>query len=345
MLRWIAALSAGFSMVHAAIFLAIGTSHWREALVVTAACMVVLLTARPCDSFARMICGLMLFVVVVTWVMCDLVLTFGRDSGFHFPLLICLPVIAISGRLGSISKQILSTAFVVALLMFDRVSAPASGRMAMDDEFTMLARLLNIGFVAIALYGVVSRHFAIVVRQKAELTALSTTDALTGLLNRRHLTDVAIAQIAIARRHDRPLSLLICDIDDFKAINDRHGHHGGDAVIRHVAEAISGSLRVSDQPGRWGGEEFVVVLPDTGQDDAHVVAERIVRQVMAQAVPMLGRSVSVTITAGVATLRDGDTFEEVLRRADTALYAGKAAGKNQVNDDPSCAARDERVCG
>lgn len=334
-LSWIVALTGLSTFLHMVVLLRLNDPHWVVPLAVMLVCLLVSRTTRPSDSFARFIAGLLVFVGITSWAMSVLVLAFGRDSGFHFPFLIGLPLIAISGRIGFASKALLSIAYVGALLMLDRMSASIPVAMTLGSGLGGVVRLLNIGFVAIAISGMMLRYFWIVVRQKAELVRLSTTDPMTGLLNRRHLIEIVEAPAASTNRSARPLSLAIFDIDDFKRINDRYGHEAGDAVIRHVAGVISASFRSGDALGRWGGEEFVALLPGTKREDALAIAERVRSEVASSAARVDRVSLRVTVTAGVATLCGDESFDDALRRADAALYVGKTTGKNRVVDaDP-----------
>ena len=179
---------------------------------------------------------------------------------------------------------------------------------------------------------------ALVVQRTEELAAanrhleqLVRTDPLTGLANRRHFTEQAQREILQARRHARPLSVLMIDLDHFKQINDQHGHATGDAVLRNFALAVSDPLRASDLAARIGGEEFAVLLPDTGPEGAEQAARRILETVRAQHLPAEGAAIRYTVSIGTASLqaRD-DSYDSLLSRADHALYEAKAAGRDRL---------------
>lgn len=162
---------------------------------------------------------------------------------------------------------------------------------------------------------------------------LAVTDALTGLNNRRYLDTHLGRLVERSNKHDRPLSVLITDIDHFKAINDVHGHEGGDEVLREFAKRLRGAVRGADLACRYGGEEFVVIMPDTSQDVAAQIAERLRGAIAAVAfkVPSSAVDVPVTTSVGVATLDTvGEDAASLLRRADQALYQAKNAGRNRV---------------
>ncbi|MBW7861197.1 MAG: GGDEF domain-containing protein, partial [Rhodocyclaceae bacterium] len=156
---------------------------------------------------------------------------------------------------------------------------------------------------------------------------LSITDALTGLYNARHLFETLETEIARALRYDHPLALLVLDADDFKRYNDTHGHLEGDNVLVGLAEAIRDSLRGADSAYRYGGEEFVVILPETALGDAAVLAERL----RARFAGKRFRDQAMTVSIGVAEYLPGERPSDTLRRADANLYGAKRAGKNRVS--------------
>lgn len=167
-------------------------------------------------------------------------------------------------------------------------------------------------------------------RQNQTLAALSSTDGLSGLLNRTHWEQALAAEFRRLRRSGRAGALLMIDIDHFKNINDTHGHPAGDEVIRRVAELLRASLRQYDVPGRYGGEEFGVVLPGTDAAGARVVAERIRARIESAALaPQYGVRGTVSIGIALAAPRDPD-HRAWIARADQALYRAKAAGRNRT---------------
>lgn len=168
-----------------------------------------------------------------------------------------------------------------------------------------------------------------VARRTAELEALSLTDPLTGIGNRRRLGAGLREELRRAQRYGRPLSVVFLDIDHFKLINDSFGHRAGDAVLAAVAAELRGVVRDVDVLGRWGGEEFVALLPETGLREAAGIAERLRAAVAAvRAAEMPGRTISASV--GVAEWQAGESGESLMRRADRALYVAKAAGRNRV---------------
>jgi diguanylate cyclase (GGDEF)-like protein len=169
------------------------------------------------------------------------------------------------------------------------------------------------------------------VRQTETLRTMAETDPLTGLANRRRFEASAERTLARTRAEGASLALLMLDIDHFKSVNDRFGHATGDAVLRAVAGRCRAVLKATDLMARFGGEEFVVLLPDVVPEDAVAAAERIRATVAASPVVADGGAVDVRISVGVTLLREADTgLEPLLERADAALYTAKRTGRDKV---------------
>lgn len=169
-------------------------------------------------------------------------------------------------------------------------------------------------------------------RAEQELAELASTDGLTGLANRRRLDQLLRQEWSRGSRSGQPLSLLMIDVDHFKAFNDRHGHHGGDEALRQVAQTIAGTIRrPGDLAARYGGEEFSVVLPETDQEGAVAIAEKI--RAAVQALPRFPNDAySITVSIGLACQipASTDTHADLLVVADKALYEAKKNGRNRV---------------
>ena len=169
-------------------------------------------------------------------------------------------------------------------------------------------------------------------RVMQRLYVTSMKDSLTGADNRRHLDGQLVSEIAFAKRHTRPLSVALFDIDFFKAINDHHGHQGGDEVLKNVASIMRGQLRTEDALARYGGEEFAIILRDTGLSEAAHVAERIRERIARTVIDVYGSSVGVTVSAGCSSLAccTGASTEELIGVADRRLYRAKRTGRNRI---------------
>jgi diguanylate cyclase (GGDEF)-like protein len=188
-----------------------------------------------------------------------------------------------------------------------------------DDELGQLATKVN-------------QMLDLIQSQMNSLTALSMTDALTGLANRRAFDARLKLELARAKRNSKPLALLILDVDFFKRYNDRYGHPAGDATLQAVANVLKNTcLRTSDLPARIGGEEFVALLPDTHSKGAMEIAERIRQLLYERQIAHEDSAVAawVTVSIGVATTCD-ETPEALKARADKALYMAKEQGRNRA---------------
>jgi diguanylate cyclase len=170
-----------------------------------------------------------------------------------------------------------------------------------------------------------------VAARTSELEKLSMMDPLTGVANRRHFEARGVVEIAEARRNGHELAVVVMDIDHFKRVNDNYGHAGGDAVLRRFTRVIEPQLRPADLLARIGGEEFVLLLPNSDLEAGLAVAERIRLAVAAEPFAVNGAVLSVTASFGVACVEaDDDTIDGPLDRADAALYRAKTAGRNKV---------------
>lgn len=200
------------------------------------------------------------------------------------------------------------------------------------------ARLVNGSRISIG--GATTLKFAytdeLEARWQLKLAESALQDPLTGLSNRRHLEERLAAEIAAAQRHARPLSLLLVDVDRFKAVNDAHGHLAGDEALKMVALVLRGAVRKEDVLVRYGGEEFLVVARETALPGARALGERIRRAVERSRCAWQGRdlplavSLGVTVSVGVAELASGRSDRDLLEVADRALYLAKQGGRNRV---------------
>ncbi|CAM8626117.1 diguanylate cyclase AdrA [Comamonadaceae bacterium] len=188
-------------------------------------------------------------------------------------------------------------------------------------------------FVSVALM-MVCQGLVLMTNERADERnrLLAMQDELTGLSNRRFIMEALALQLAQARRSGKPVSILMLDVDHFKSINDTYGHLTGDRVLRHLAAGLRNRLREQDMAGRWGGEEFLVVLPDTDAGGAVALADHLRADVESAgwSTPD-GRSISLTVSIGVHTCDSApEVLDTVISAADEALYRAKQAGRNRV---------------
>ena len=204
----------------------------------------------------------------------------------------------------------------------DQTKALASARNSLAGNIAIgiLVTLLVIGLVVIVLNLFISK-----------LEEMASRDELTGLYNRRKMDELLLREVAFAKRYGDPLSLMILDVDYFKSVNDTFGHHAGDKYLVHLAEVLRNEVRLVDFVGRWGGEEFIILLPKTQAEEAKELAERLRRAVeviqLESGHNLISRTVSIGITCAHLAEMDED---EIIRQADEAMYRAKHGGGNQV---------------
>lgn len=167
-------------------------------------------------------------------------------------------------------------------------------------------------------------------KQIEKLKEKSIVDELTRILNRRGIMEILTREFARSQRFKNPLSVLMIDIDDFKKINDTYGHLVGDKVLQTIAFVLKNNLRATDAVGRYGGEEFLVILPETNIEAAEIVAEKLRKEVAKKAFKYKDQVFKITISIGAAQMKEEDTVESLIQRADEALYISKTSGKNRT---------------
>ncbi|HUQ27223.1 MAG TPA: GGDEF domain-containing protein [Usitatibacter sp.] len=250
--------------------------------------------------------------------------------------------------LGAIALQIRPTvrdrtrartvlAITYAIGSFGFLSRALSAMMSAEplQAFTSPTTFQSATFVAAAVASIVSTFGFLMLhkeRSDGEAVRLATIDPLTGAYNRRTFHDIAERELGRARRGGQPLSIIIVDIDHFRPVNEQHGNHTGDEVLRRVADLIRGALRKEDMLVRYGGEEFLVMLPEVPGPGAVIVAGRIRKSVEAETIQVQGKSLQLTVSVGVsARLDEGpESIENLLTRADEALALAKQRGRNRV---------------
>lgn len=194
--------------------------------------------------------------------------------------------------------------------------------------------LANRGLAIFAIWSVAATAIGYLASQKKferELSALATEDPLTGLPNRRYILDQLFRQIRVAERYDQPFSIALLDVDNFKEFNDRFGHQVGDEILRQASRLAASCIRDSDEIGRYGGEEFLVLLPSTRLHQAEAMGHRIGQEIADFELWRQGVRLSITVSVGIAECPpEGIEVETLLRHADEALYKAKREGRNRV---------------
>jgi diguanylate cyclase (GGDEF)-like protein len=223
-------------------------------------------------------------------------------------------------------------AVVQALERASQRSVTMLSRLEMGVLVGTLLALTGAGwFIFRPMVDAVCREQALLQAANRELERLASTDVLTGAANRLRFQGRAGRQMALSRRHDMPLSLVMFDLDHFKRVNDEHGHEAGDRVLRSTARVVMDNVRRSDQLFRWGGEEFLLLLPHADLAAAAGLAEKL-RGLLEH--EDMGDGLGVTASFGAAELAEAESLDSWVERADQALYAAKQAGRNRVAQAP-----------
>lgn len=243
-------------------------------------------------------------------------------------IVVILIYLASDARRGLQASMVLCVAF--GLIVAPRALPELTGAGDGAHGLALLRMVVYTTVIALLVYVLanlkeeVDRH-----RERAEdLDLLAGTDVVTGLANRRRAIAVLSEQVYRAHRYDRPLSVALLDLDQFKAINDTEGHAAGDRALRQVAETLTASLRRVDTLARWGGDELLVIAPETTLDQLRFSADRW-RSVVTEQGIRAGDG-RLTVSVGVTTRAPGDTVDTLVQRADTALYEAKGTGRDRT---------------
>ena len=254
--------------------------------------------------------------------------TYGANIDLE-PLYLWIPIIYVFAFTLPDHRSSLKIS-LVNLALFFSISLPYLLRNfdQPGSNFTIQLHIVS-GVMIAALYFFSShvQRFQMAQLTVDELAHLANTDELTHLANRRRLTEAIEHELMRYTRYGHPFSIIAFDIDHFKAVNDRFGHRGGDECLVALAARITRILRKVDTLGRWGGEEFIVILPETGFDETVRKAGSLCSHVAAT--PIVGEH-AITISCGVTSAISGDTTEHLVRRADVALYTAKRNGRNRA---------------
>lgn len=277
----------------------------------------------------------MLFGALINNLQLSMLLAFILNTNFVF-LFIALGYQALKAKVDSAIIFVISSVTAATCICIS--TAAVFGLLPLNN-FTFKLIEIGMAFEAVLLAVLLAQRFRVAQNEKIIAENWARTDELTGLNNRRGFSEVADKIWASIIRQQRDVSLLILDIDKFKSINDTYGHHGGDIVLAEIANRIEKTARKSDVVARWGGEEFIVLLPETPCSSAYKQAERI-RQIIAnQPFDINGRRVDVTASIGIIgstnhivgnqSLQELD-LEHLINKADEAMYTAKSSGRNQV---------------
>lgn len=254
----------------------------------------------------------------------------GWGSGFHFYVMLISPVMMLSPIKKTSIKALVVLVMMTFYIFMDhgfRNEEPV-----FEVHFVVLDGLyyFNLCVVLLMMIFLTGVYYHLVTSSQKKLKEMATTDSLTGLHNRRSIEQAASSAIENHKRNDVAVSVLLCDLDKFKQVNDEYGHQVGDQVLKAFSSLIEDAIRCGDYAARWGGEEFLLLLPNTKAEMAFIVAERIRQQFEQLVVVESLEDLRVSVTIGISEFYAGDTFDHFVARADEALYRGKNLGRNQV---------------
>ncbi|MBS1208213.1 MAG: hypothetical protein H6R19_611 [Proteobacteria bacterium] len=221
---------------------------------------------------------------------------------------------------------LVNTRFIPELNWYLIVEQDEAGELAAVRRVLGINLAVSTGVILLAL---LIMYFA-VSRYQRRLESMANTDVLTGLMNRQAFEITENQVIAAYQRNGQPVSAILLDLDLFKTINDTHGHQSGDTVLRELAQILRDAVRASDLVSRWGGEEFLVLLPNCELQQAKLIAEKLRATIEAHHFEFASTNGNITASLGVAQYQPGETRDSFFARADQALYAAKHAGRNQV---------------
>jgi diguanylate cyclase (GGDEF)-like protein len=284
----------------------------------------------------QLITGLIYCVAVIVWlaVLGTVVYNYVRNPRIFGTSRLLLLVIVIDTIRNLVENVYFGLFFGAQYGYFSTALAINLG----DPAFVILPKVLNIAAGCFVLGLLLMRWLPQAENERnhlekiaTDLEMLATTDGLTSLINRRHFEALAHAEWARFQRYGRPLSLVLLDIDHFKSVNDRFGHDAGDLILKAVAETCKLTKRQTDVVARFGGEEFVLLLPETDEAAAEIAAERLRKSIQDHPCILPGENLQVTVSIGVAGAALGmAAFEVLFKRADEALYKAKRSGRNRV---------------
>jgi diguanylate cyclase (GGDEF)-like protein/PAS domain S-box-containing protein len=200
------------------------------------------------------------------------------------------------------------------------------------NEFTASAQILRLAHAGAIYYAAIFRDISQSKKTEEELLRLAATDPLTGAYNRREFSLMVEREALRSHRYHHALSLIMFDLDLFKKLNDSYGHTAGDKALQRFTTLCTNTLRNVDIFGRWGGEEFVALLPETDIEGASIIAERLRKVVGESVLTYNEHKITFTVSIGIAQFKDGETtIEGPLSRADSAVYDAKKAGRNRIS--------------
>lgn len=255
----------------------------------------------------------------------------GWQSGFHFYLLLLVPMSFLNISKYRDKRIFQITAILLTYLLLDYYSYGRPVIIELPSTFSMLIRYINVVICFIGLsYQLYGYRSLLQQEYRLPTSESASTDQLTGLDNRSAILSKIDEIFSSSPYARQPMALIIADVDLFKQLNEQYGHHVGNMVLVHVAQILHDSVRHNDRASRWGGGEFLILLPGGSLVSAEQIAKRVQRKLFSTPLLADGKSLSISLTFGVAELLPDENFNQCLIRADSALQQGKLNGGNQI---------------
>ncbi len=254
----------------------------------------------------------------------------GWHAGFQYYLLGAIPFSLFNNKFNGRAIILVSIGLCITFIALDVSTHDAPQTLELSAGLIRLINYINI-VIAFTAVGLISYYFRLAsITQEQELEKLANTDSLTGLYNRRRMQEILESQKSLSSQNRSGFALIFVDIDHFKKFNDTYGHSCGDYILCEVASFMRNHLRQGNALARWGGEEFLIMLPNTDIREARTIAEKIRKAIAEERFHLAGQKFSVTMTFGLTQHENNDSIDNSLKRADDALYQGKKAGRNLV---------------
>jgi diguanylate cyclase (GGDEF)-like protein len=254
----------------------------------------------------------------------------GWHAGFQYYLFGAIPFSLFNNRFDDKAIILVSIGLCIIFVTLVVITHDAPQTLALSASLIRIFNYINI-VISFTAVGLISYYFRLAsIALEQELEKLANTDSLTGLYNRRRMQEILEIQKSLSSRSGSNFTLIFVDIDHFKKFNDTYGHCCGDFILCEVAAFMRKHLRQEDALARWGGEEFLIMLPNTDIKGARTMAEKIRKAITEERFHLAGQDFSVTMTFGLTQHEDNASIDDSLKRADDALYKGKEAGRNLV---------------
>ncbi len=261
----------------------------------------------------------------------------GINSGFQYYMLIIIPFLFLCPLLGmgiKVAASFLLGGFFLGFRLFSSLHPPqyilSPNLLFYMDNMNILIVFLAIVIMTYSYSKTANTSAQKLRKTNSALSKLASTDPLTGLPNRRAMAQLLNTEISRFNRSNNTFVLILCDIDNFKIINDTYGHDCGDAILTQLSHLMLEHLRRQDIVSRWGGEEFLILLPESDLDAGKHVAEKLRNEISIKVFTYEHTSIQITMTFGISLYDHTEETKEVIKRADRALYEGKLRGKNRI---------------